>query len=104
MPRHTRYDITAVIRDRRGRVLSIGKNSYVKTHPKMAWHARRVGEPERIYLHAEVDAILRCRELDRAHTISISRVSRHGQPALAKPCAACMNAIHAAGIPHIEHT
>lgn len=104
MSRHIRYRITATIFDRRGRVLSTGQNSYVKTHPKMARYAQQVGEPYKIYIHAEVDAIIRCRALERAYRISVSRTSRHGKPALARPCAACMRAIQDAGIRQIEHT
>jgi tRNA(Arg) A34 adenosine deaminase TadA len=96
--------ITAIIYDRRGRVLSIGQNSYVKTHPLQALHARKTGHPERIYLHAEIAAIARCRQLDRAARILVTRWSRTGQPLLAKPCAVCQSAIAAAGITRVDHT
>jgi hypothetical protein len=36
----TRHELTAVIYDRKGNVLSIGKNSYIKTHPLQAIHAK----------------------------------------------------------------
>ena len=97
-------EITAVIYDRRGRVLSIGQNSYVKTHPMQARHAKKVGQEERIYLHAEVHAIVRCRTLRDAHRIFISRWNKKGEPLNAKPCPVCESAIHAAGIKVVEHT
>lgn len=96
--------ITALIYDRRGRVLSIGQNSYVKTHTLQAKHAKKVGQPEKQYLHAEIHAITRCRDLRRAHKIFVVRNGKNGQPLLAKPCEVCMSAIDAAGIKIIEYT
>ena len=48
------HSLTAIIKDKRGNVLAIGKNSYTKTHPYQAKCAREVGLPEKIYLHAEL--------------------------------------------------
>jgi tRNA(Arg) A34 adenosine deaminase TadA len=96
--------ITAVIYDRKGNVLSIGQNSYIKTHPLQARHAERVGMPEKQFLHAEISAITRCRRLDRAHKILVTRYNKHGEPVLAKPCPVCTSAIRAANIQYIEHT
>lgn len=101
---NNRQQITAVIYDKRGKVLSIGQNSYIKSHPYQAELAERVGEPYKIWLHAEVHAITRCRDLRRAHTIRIFRYDKAGKPVLARPCAICAEAIRAAGIRHIEHT
>jgi deoxycytidylate deaminase len=99
-----RFDITAIIYDKRGRVLSIGKNSYIKTHPEMKKHAERVGLPQKIFLHAEVHAIVRCKNLQKAHKISIMRFDSKGNPKIAKPCPVCESAIKAAGIKIVEHT
>lgn len=99
-----KQNITAVIYDRKGRVLSIGQNSYIKTHPLQAKHAQKAGLPEKNFLHAEVHAIVRCRDLTRAHKIVVTRWDKKGNTMLAKPCPVCMSAIHAAGIKHIEHT
>lgn len=96
--------LTAVITDKKGRVISIGKNSYVKTHPLQACHARKMGKPDSIFLHAEVHAILKCRDLSSAHKIFISRFDVNGNPRLAKPCPICNSAIKEAGIKHIEWT
>jgi tRNA(Arg) A34 adenosine deaminase TadA len=100
----TKQLITAVITDRKGKVLSVGTNSYIKTHPLQATHAVKVGMPFKIHLHAEVHAITRCKNLERAYKISVFRYNKKGEPVLAKPCAICMSAIVAAGIQHIEHT
>lgn len=81
--------LTAVVMDKRGRPLSIGRNSYTRTHPLQARAAARVGQPERIYIHAELDAILKCRDIDKAYKIFISRYNKQGQPVNAKPCLSC---------------
>lgn len=100
----TRQQITAIIYDRRGRVLSIGQNSYVKTHPLQAHHAQKVGLDDKIFLHAEIAAITRCPDLSRAYRILVTRYDSRGNPVLAKPCPVCASAIAATQIRHIEHT
>jgi deoxycytidylate deaminase len=100
----TRFDITAIIYDKRGKVLSIGKNSYIKTHPHQHLHACKVGLPDKQFLHAEIHAIVRCRQLDRAHKIVVMRFDKEGEAKNAKPCPVCESAIEAAGIKIVEHT
>jgi tRNA(Arg) A34 adenosine deaminase TadA len=98
-------DITAVIYDKRGRVLSIGKNSYVKTHTLQARYAKKVGQEHRIFMHAEIHAISRCRSLSSAYRIMVSRFDAAGNPVNAKPCPICEEAIKShTGIKVIEHT
>ena len=104
MSRRQTQNITAIIYDKKGRVLSIGKNSYVKTHPKQAKHAQKVGLPEKIFLHAEMDAIIKCRDLRRAHKIVVARVTRSGKYGNAKPCQVCRSAIKEANINNVEWT
>ena len=99
-----RYNITAIIYDRRGNILSIGKNSYIKTHPLQARYAKQVGEPCKVFLHAEVDAIVKCKNLDKAHKIVITRFLENGTPASARPCKVCAQAIRKTPIQYIEHT
>lgn len=104
MGRRQTQDITAIIYDKKGRIISVGKNSYVKTHPKQAHHAARVGRPEKVFLHAEIDAIIRCKDLSRASKILVSRISRKGKYVNAKPCPICQDAIREAGIEQVEWT
>lgn len=99
-----RFDMTAIIYDKRGRALSVGKNSYVKTHPLQAKHACMVGLPDKQFLHAEIHAISRCKQLHRAHRIVVMRFDSVGKPKNAKPCPVCESAIKAAGIKIVEHT
>lgn len=96
--------VTAIIYDKRERILSIGQNSYIKSHPVQAKHAKLVGKDHNIYLHAEISAIIRCQDLSKAHKIFVSRYDAYGNPTLAKPCTICMSAISAAKIKVVEHT
>lgn len=96
--------VTAMIYDRRGRILSVGQNSYVKTHTLQARHAKKVGHPEKQFLHAEIHAITKCKNLKKAHKIFIARYNKRGEPVIAKPCPVCMSAIRESGIREVEHT
>jgi deoxycytidylate deaminase len=89
----TKFSVTAIIYDKRGRVLSIGKNHYLKSHPIQGYHAEKVGLPEKIYLHAEISAIVKCQDLSKAHTIVVTRVSKQGKFRMAKPCPVCQSAL-----------
>ena len=99
-----RHTIKAIIYDKRGKILSIGFNNYTKTHPLQAHYASKAGEPYKQYLHAEIHAIILCRDLSKAYTIKVFRYGKLNTPLLAKPCPICLSAIEAAGIPNIEHT
>jgi deoxycytidylate deaminase len=99
-----RYEITAFIYDKKGKILSIGKNNYVKTHPLQSYHAEKAGEPYRQYLHAEIHAITRLPFAAKAHRIAIFRFDEQGKPAMSKPCKVCQSAIEAYGIKVVEHT
>lgn len=94
----TKQNIVAIVKDKRGRILSIGKNSYVKTHTIMFKLGKEVGEPNKIFLHAEVDAIIGCSNINKAHSIHVYRKLKSGKYGLAKPCKICMKAIQDAGI------
>ena len=100
----TRFDITAIIYDKRGRVLSIGKNSYIKTHPYQARCAEQVGLPHKQFLHAEIHAIIRCKQLSKAHKIVVMRFDKDGNERSARPCPVCQSAIDATEIKIVEHT
>ena len=98
-----RYQITAILFDKKGRPLSIGKNSYTKTHPIMARESAKHGEPYKVFLHAEIDAIVRCRDMEKAHRIVVMRFDANGLPVNAKPCPICMGLLSTYNL-RIEHT
>jgi len=100
----TRYRLEATIYDKRGRVLSVGNNSYTKSHPLQVKFAEKVGKPDAIFLHAEMDALRKLKDWDRAYKIVVTRYDKIGEPVIAKPCKICNAAIKHAGIKHIEHT
>jgi deoxycytidylate deaminase len=97
-------NITAVIYNKRGRIIAIGKNSYIKTHPLQAKYANRVNEKERIYLHAEIAALVKLKDWSEAYKIVVVRLNRAGVPVSAKPCPGCQLAIREAGIKVVEHS
>ncbi len=92
MSKCNQHHLRAIIYDKRGRILSIGENSYLKTHRVMYSLGKAVGKPSAIFLHAEVDAIVKCREIHNAHRIVVMRFTPSGYR-LAKPCDACMKGI-----------
>lgn len=96
-----KHHLKAFIYDKKGRILSIGENSYTKSHPKMAEYARKSGTPYKIFLHAEMSAILRCPDLSKAYRIHVHREGKQGDPLNAKPCPICMSAIQATNIKHV---
>lgn len=91
---------------RKGRLLAVGFNQR-KSHPLQArWSSR----PERIFLHAEVDAIrnyLYNSTADSLVTCSILvvRVKKQGTSwvcGCAKPCSGCMRALEFYGLKNVE--
>lgn len=98
--RNERYNLCAIITDKRDKILSIAKNSYSKSHPKMKLYSQKYWENEnRIYLHAEIRAILRLKENDKPFKIYIARTNKNGENnLLAKPCEICYNMIKKIGI------
>ena len=92
-----RINITAIIRDKKGHILSTGKNSYIKTHPMMYRYGRHIMK-KAIFLHAEIHAIVKCKQLDKAYSIEIYRTFANGEVVLIKPCEICAGAIKDNGL------
>ena len=99
---HDKYRMACVVTNKRDRVISVGINSYTKSHPKQLFYAHKSGNNDKIYLHAEISALIRCRE--KPWAIYIARVNRSGKPKLAKPCRGCEIAIRDANIKRIMYT
>ena len=99
-----KQNMTAILYDKRGRVLSVGKNSYTKSHTAMWRLGVEHGEPHKIFKHAELDAILRCDDISKVHKISVFRYNRQGKPMMAKPCKLCQSLIDKVGIKVVEYT
>ena len=99
-----RFFIKATIFDKRGKVLTVGENSYSKTHPLQAKFAAKVGLDNKIYLHAELAALARLRPYHKPFKIKVERYGKDGKAALAKPCPVCEEAIRSWGITQVEYT
>jgi deoxycytidylate deaminase len=97
-----RQKLIAICYDKRGRVLSVGENSYVKTHPLQARIAKEVGQEKKIYLHAEVAAIVKLPDGVIPYRMTVVRVSNQGELLNAKPCDICEKLIRLTGIKHVE--
>ena len=100
----TKHVIRATIFDKRGRILSTATNNYLRSHPIQARFAKAAGEPLRVFLHAEIAALIKLKENDRPYHISVERYTKDGKPALAAPCAVCLAAIKHYNLVKIEHT
>jgi len=99
--------LSAELRDKRGNILVKANNSYTKSHPWQAFLAKHTCKPDGIYLHAEIHAIIKARNLGvlhRAHSLHVSRYLANGKPALAKPCPICEKAIQWAKIKNVYFT
>lgn len=95
--------MAAVGYDKKGKVVSIAVNSYVKSHPLQSKYANKAGLREKQCLHAEIACIIRARGV-KIHTIAVARINREGQPLLAAPCAICQLAIEDYQIREVVHT
>ncbi len=90
---HSTKQRVIAIATKRNRIVAIGRNSYVKTHPRQAHFARLAGQPKKEYLHAEIAALIRApRDAD---TLFVLRFDKQGNPACAAPCPVCRLAIAA---------
>ena len=99
-----RYEIKAVVKDKRGRVLAEASNSYTKTHPLQKALAEKLGFEHKEYLHAEINSLLAIRDISKAHSIYVSRFDNKGNPMLAKPCKICQYYIEICGIKNVFYT
>jgi len=98
-----RRRLAAICLDKRGDVISIGVNNYDKSHPTQYHFANKCNMPDRIYLHAEVCAIIKAKTKD-IHTIIVSHVNIAGKLLNAKPCVICRMAIAQAGIKNVYYS
>lgn len=86
-------------------ILSTGKNK-LKSHPKMKEFQ---DNPERIFLHAEMDAIVKCinrygLEILKKSDLYVVRLGRKGQLLNSKPCDGCESAINFYGLKNVYHS
>ena len=99
-----KFNLCAIITDKKGNVVSIGYNSYSKTHTTQAYYAEKSGNIHRIFLHAEIDALTKIPYGIKGHSIYIARLDKSGKSALARPCPICRMALQDANIKNIYYT
>ena len=98
-----RYTIIAKCFDRKGKQISFGINDYCKSHPVMKHFANSVDLHDKIYLNAEVLALLRAGSR-AVYRLSVERYTADGSVAMAKPCPVCQAAIKAYGVTEVSYT
>lgn len=78
---------------RKNRVIVTATNLEKKTHPLQAFLAEKVGLDEKIYLHAEVNALIKAKE--KADTIVVARIGghEHNELRMSRPCPICQMAL-----------
>lgn len=97
-----RYNFVSIITNKKGMILSIGMNSLNKSHPLQAKYANLTNQPGKIYLHSEIDALVRCKS--QGYAIYTARTDKLGNVMLAKPCSICKLALMNSGINNIYST
>ncbi len=97
----SRRKVGAVLMNK-NKVITTATNIETKSHPIQAYFAERVGLGEKIYLHAEIAALVKCKQ--EADTIIVARVNSQGKLRMAKPCPICELALKEAGISNIFYT
>lgn len=86
----------------KNKVITTATNLESKSHPLQATFAFRAGLPEKIYLHAEISALVRCKE--DCDTIVVARVNNQGKLRNSRPCPICTLALKEAGVHNIHYT
>lgn len=100
---YQKYKICSIITNKKDHILSIGFNSFTKTHPKQLKYAKNIS-PAKIFLHSEISAIVNLPFNAKPVKIYIARVNQNNRAMLAKPCQICASAIKDVGIKEVYHT
>ncbi len=98
-----KYYMASCTVDKQGRIIAFGMNS-TKTHPLMVTYSKlsKDTRPNRIYLHAEVSALVK--SYRKPYAIFVTRINRQKEMAMSKPCPICTFAIQTAGIKRVYYT
>lgn len=96
------HQMSCVLLDKKGRYVAEGYNKR-KTHPLMAKYAKKANEPNKIYLHAELSALISPRSRQSPHTAFIFRKTASGT-GIARPCRICREALVEAGVKEVVYT
>jgi deoxycytidylate deaminase len=94
-----KYWVIAASLDHHNNIISIGENSYQKTHPMQSRFSRQAGNRDREYLHAEIASLVKNRSI--VESIMVVRMTCGGLVRMARPCNICNLALREAGIKYI---
>jgi len=97
-----KYWVIAASLDHHNNIISIGENSYQKTHPMQSRLSLKCGNRNREYLHAEIASLVKNR--NNPESIMIVRITSTGLVRMARPCNICNLAIREVGIRNIIFT
>ncbi len=98
----SKFKLAATTYSKKGIELAQAYNSTIKTHPWQAKLANLVGMPHRIYLHAEIAALIASNE--PVEVLVVASVTKEGKPAMAKPCPVCQKALEFAHVKVLIYT
>jgi len=89
---------------KKNRVIATAVNQETKSHPVQAHWAQRVGRPQKIFLHAELSALIKARE--QADKIIVVRVggNNYSELRMSKPCPVCSAYLRECGVKHIHYS
>lgn len=85
----------------KGSIISYGINHYTKSHPTQKKYALLANQPDRIFLHAEIDCINKAKK--PIDTMIVLRVNKVGNFVNAMPCPICQKALEKGNI-HVYHS
>lgn len=92
----SKFKFCCILFDKRGRVLTKTFQNEFKTHPTQTKFAKIAKEPFKIFLHAEINALVKCKK--QPYGMFICRVDSDGNLVNSKPCPICQLAIDSKGL------
>lgn len=98
-----RPSIISYALDKKKRIVSIGMNSYIKTHPTQFKYGKMSGNENKTYIHAELDSLIKAKG-KKIHTVIVCRHDRNKVLAIAKPCESCMLALKDYGVEEVYYS
>ena len=97
------YYVGAITLDKKGNILSIGFNNYLKTHPYQKMLSEKHFKEDKVFLHAEISALIKCNSTPYA--LIVARIGKTESTfRIAKPCCICQAAIKLSSIKKVYFT
>ncbi len=96
------YYVLCASLDNHNNIISLGKNSYQKTHPLQKRLAKKCGNGNRSYLHAEIASLVKNRQ--KPFSIIVIRMTIKGIVRMARPCNICTLALREAQVRYMYYS